>query len=411
MSEESKTSNLFYIWLAVLLVPIALGIYGFYQFMVYKGTLLEGTSEIAWGIFIPTYVFFVVLSTGCCIVSTLGNSFRFKGFRLISVRATFVAIITLICGYIPLMAHLGHLERLANFVTSPNLVSSMWWMSTFYFMYLLFEITEFWLLTRGDAVRKSKESTGIKGLFYRVYSLGTKSDSRESMEKDFKVAVYLGYIALIFALSAHFTLGSIFSRMESRALWYGAFLPFNFLISGLRAGIAINIFVVVTTLYLTNKPISNELRGFITGPLRKLFAFLLAFAILYFDWLVSMSALHLESYWAWDILLAGSYAVAFWVFNIGFSKIIPFLILILPWTARSVKWITAASVIFLIGNYNLRYQWTIAGQLAPVDPLVGRMLLYTPSLNEVFVVVSALALCAFLYSIGNKLFPLEMEHP
>ncbi|NOZ76652.1 MAG: polysulfide reductase NrfD [Euryarchaeota archaeon] len=411
MNGESRTSILFYLWLSLLLVPIALGAYGFYLFLVYKGTLLEATSEIPWGIFIPTYVFFVVLSTGCCIVSTLGNSFRFKGFRLISVRATFVAIITLLCGYIPLMAHLGHLERMGNFVTTPNLVSSMWWMSTFYFMYLLFEITEFWFLTRGEAVKLSKVTKGIKSTFYRLYALGTKSDSKESIDRDIRVAVYLGYIALVFALSAHFTLGSIFSRMESRAIWFGAFLPFNFLISGLRAGIAINIFVVVMTHFLTRRPLSDELKGFITGPLRKLFAFLLAFAILYFDWLVTMSGLHLESYWGWEILLSGPYAAAFWLLNIGCSKLIPFLILILPWTGRSVKWVTLASFIFLVGNYNLRYQWTIVGQLPPVDPLAGGLLHYAPSLYEAFVVFGALSLCMFLYSIGNKLFPLDMEHP
>lgn len=417
--ERPKGGLLYYIWILFLLAVMAVGAFGMFIFFTQHSVVLEATSEIAWGLLIAAYVFFVVLSTGCCIISSIGNSFRIQGFKIVSVRATYVAIITLLCGYIPLMAHLGHLERMGNFLLTPNFSSLMWWMATFYFLYVILEIAEFWVLIRWEMVKLSKATSGIKALLYRIWLLGSKDDSERSLKRDLNIAQLLGYIALIFALSAHFTLGSIFASTEAKAMWYGSFLPLNFLLSGFRAGIAITILAVVLTYWVTKKEISLELKDFITGPLRKLFAFLLAFATIYYAWLIAMSVLHLETYYAWTLLLTGPYMLTFWVVQVGLGKITPLLILIYPKTGRSLRWVSIASFIFLIGSFTLRYQWTIVGQVVPpigqvapaVPPLVTGLLMYTPSVFEIFVVAGALAACLLLYTLGDRYFPLHIEHP
>ena len=57
------------------------------------------TSEISWGVLIATYVFFVVSSTGLCLVSSLGHVFGIKVFEPVAKRAIFLAFVTLLVGF------------------------------------------------------------------------------------------------------------------------------------------------------------------------------------------------------------------------------------------------------------------------------------------------------------------------
>lgn len=53
-----------------------------------------------WGLIIAMYVFFVVSSTGLCIMSSIGHVFGVKEFEIIGKRAILGAIITISTGFI-----------------------------------------------------------------------------------------------------------------------------------------------------------------------------------------------------------------------------------------------------------------------------------------------------------------------
>ena len=53
------------------------------------------TREHPWGLLIAVYIFFVVSSTGLCIIGSLGDVFGFKDYMLISKRAIFGSIVTI----------------------------------------------------------------------------------------------------------------------------------------------------------------------------------------------------------------------------------------------------------------------------------------------------------------------------
>jgi molybdopterin-containing oxidoreductase family membrane subunit len=57
------------------------------------------SREIPWGILISSYVFFVVTSTGLCIVSSIGHVFGIKDYMPIAKRSVFLAIVTIIAGF------------------------------------------------------------------------------------------------------------------------------------------------------------------------------------------------------------------------------------------------------------------------------------------------------------------------
>ena len=54
------------------------------------------TRDVPWGVLIAAYVFFVVTSTGLCIVSSVGHVFGFKDFNPIAKRAVFLSIATIV---------------------------------------------------------------------------------------------------------------------------------------------------------------------------------------------------------------------------------------------------------------------------------------------------------------------------
>ena len=60
----------------------------------------------------------------------------------------------------------------------------------------------------------------------------------------------------------------------------------------------------------------------------------------------------------------------------------------------------------MIGMFFARYDFVIAGQLVPI---VGREALweYTPNVIEVLTVLGAISFCLLLYSVADRVLPLE----
>jgi molybdopterin-containing oxidoreductase family membrane subunit len=57
------------------------------------------TREHPWGLLIAMYIFFVVSSTGLCIIGAFGDVFGFKDYMAVSKRAVFGSIVTLLSGF------------------------------------------------------------------------------------------------------------------------------------------------------------------------------------------------------------------------------------------------------------------------------------------------------------------------
>ncbi|MEE4134509.1 MAG: NrfD/PsrC family molybdoenzyme membrane anchor subunit, partial [Desulforhopalus sp.] len=105
------------------------------------------TREVPWGILIAAYVFFVVTSTGLCIVSSVGHVFGFKNFNPIAKRAVFMSIATIVAGFLVIAFEISNSWRMpVGNVIGANLTSNIWWMGTLYGAYLFFMMIEFVML-------------------------------------------------------------------------------------------------------------------------------------------------------------------------------------------------------------------------------------------------------------------------
>jgi len=162
------------------------------------------TREHPWGLLIAMYIFFVVSSTGLCIVGSFGDVFGFKDYMAVSKRAIFGSIITILSGFAVIAFEIGHpITMMIYNVLSPGLTSAIWWMGTLYGIYLTFMVIEFIFLMRNDM----------------------------------KNAKIFGLFGLLVGLAAHSNLGGVFGFLNARVVANGVFYPTYFILTAFITGI------------------------------------------------------------------------------------------------------------------------------------------------------------------------------
>lgn len=338
------------------------------------------TREIPWGILISTYVFFVVSSTGLCLVSSLGHVFGIKQFELIGKRAILLAILTLLTGFGTIAMELNHPIRMAIWVMlSPNLASPIWWMGTLYGLYLLLLCVEFYAL----------------------------------MKHKHKMAAVVGLLGFLSAVTAHSNLGAVFGLLEARPFWHGSFLPIYFILSAMVSGGALLALMVYFNSSFRGVEMSAEHRNFMS-TLGKLQALLVGILIFFVIWKIipGLYGKPPGKYEATMAVLTGPLAMNFWVFEVAIGLLIPFFILVNRNT-RTPKGIMTAGLLSTLGIFFMRYDLVVAGQLVPmrvdIAENAGKLLHYFPSAAEMTIVGGAICLCILLYVIGEMKLDLNGE--
>ncbi len=374
VATSSTTYNAVIAFLALFTaIGIAAGIHAFF---IGHDHAYGITREVPWGLLIATYVFFVVTSTGLCLVSSIGHVFGVQTLMPIAKRSVFLSIATIVSGFLVIGFEIENPWRMAIYnVISPNLTSNIWWMGTLYGAYLFFMLVEFALLQ----VEKHREA-GLAGL--------------------------LGVIA---GVAAHSNLGAVFGLLNGREFWHGPYMPIYFIASAMLSGCAAILFFTYLAYSANGWKMSESLERALsaTGKIGLLLIAVLAF----FDcWKVlSGIAGHPPGkYEATMALISGPYAANFWVGEIGLGLVAPF-VLILAAKMRNTKVMFVAGLLSIIGIFFMRYDLVIVGQLVPHFHgmnIVGlpELYSYSPSMHEILITIGGMSLCGMLFLMGERLF-------
>jgi Ni/Fe-hydrogenase subunit HybB-like protein len=370
----------------LLLLALAGGIAMLVAFL--RGHHVMGTtSEVSWGVLIATYVFFVVSSTGLCLVSSLGHVFGFALFQPIAKRAIFLALITLLVGFTVIASELEAPLRLALYVViSPNPSSTLWWMGALYAVYMVLIAIELFFLFRADHRR----------------------------------ARVAGVLSVIAALAAHSNLGAVFGLVHGRPFWYGPLLPIYFIASALLCGAALLILVVYLGDYFTNDRRLRPENAPLIAALGKLLALFVGVVAFFTVWKI-ITGLAGGHYHKFDVTMAsltGPLFVSFWLFEVFLGVVVPLTILLgsKGREPRTLAWVAAA---LMVSVFVMRYNFVVAGQMLSLKPVVGHLgevlhysppfkgnvqgfLPYTPSLVEVLIVAGAIAAAILAYVGGTR---------
>ncbi len=336
------------------------------------------TRQHPWGLLIAVYIFFVVSSTGFCIVGSLGDVFGFKDYTMISKRAIFGSIVTILAGFAVIAFEIGHPVRMMIYnVISPGMRSAIWWMGTLYGIYLTFMIIEFYFL----------------------------------LNNNMKKAKIFGLVGLLVGLAAHSNLGGVFGFLNSRTISNGVFYPTYFILTAFITGIYLS-FIIMGFRYKMN--FDEKTKTLLIG-LAKIQTLLLAILMFFETWKMLTGiygGMPNRAEVAEHIIHSGGFMFG----EVLMGMLIPFSVMLYTkW--RSVNAYVWTSAIGMVGIFFMRYDLVHDTQLKPLQMLQTKVyqvspewVHYFPSPTEIMISLGGLGLCILLYYVGTKAFNLDEDH-
>ncbi len=288
--------------------------------------------EMPLGILIATYFYLTGLSAGSFILSTLAYGFGIQKYKPISRSAIILATALLMAAPINLIVDLEQPFR-------------------FYHLFLYFNFTS--PITYGS-------------FLLTIYPISCIVYGYFMFRENLKVAKVCGLIGIPLALLVHGYTGFILALGKARILWNTALMPTIFLVSAMVSGIAMMILVVLIMSIF--KPKQREVFNDLAFDLGKLLVFTIIadLALIGCDILILLTSHH-DAYHAAILILTGSFAPLFMGVEIFLGSIIPLMLLLLPYTRKSLISHAVASVFVMIGIYAMRYVMVVGGQSLPLS--------------------------------------------
>lgn len=401
----SKASRLEKIWWAGLIAVFTVGIYS-----LVKGYFLQGMSStylsntVPWGGWVAFYIYFIGMSAGSFLLSTLVYGFGMKQYEKIGRSALLSAIVSMITAMTFIFLDIGRPDHVLNSVIYWNVTSTMSWEIHFYIVYILLLMTELYLSMRNDLIRLSK-SDGFKAKLYRFLVFNKQNYSEEEHSRDRKRLKVLGIIGIPLAIfGVHGGTGSIFAVLKARPFLNSGLFPLIFVLSALVSGTALAIAIYVIKCKVQKKPIDRPMVRSLGGMLALFLA--IELGMQWYEFLIGTYGLMHDEMATIKLMTAGPWWWSFWVFQMGLAMFFPLVILLIKKTRQSINWILTASILTIIGIVGVRFNMVVPSLIVP--QLEGMPYgNYYPNLSEWVTTFGLIAMCLIIYTLGEKLFPIE----
>lgn len=404
--QQRKVSrNIEKIWWATLLLVFAVGIYS-----IITGYFMEGMSStylsntVPWGGWVAFYIYFIGLSAGSFLLSTLIYGFGMDKFEKIGRSALLSAIVCMITGIAFISLDIGRPDHIMNAIIYWNVTSTMSWEIHFYIVYLLLLLVELYFSMRNDLIKLAKNND-IKGNLFRLLVFNKQTYSDLDKVQDKKRLKVMGLIGIPLAiLGVHGGTGSIFAVVKAQPYLNSALFPIIFIVSALVSGTALSIAIYVIKCKVKKQGIDIEMVRSL-GSMLSLFI-VIELIMVWYEYLVGFYGLEHEEIGTIQLIMGSAWSWSFWIFQMGFALIFPFIILVIKKTRESVKWIVAAAIMTIIGVVGVRFNMVIPTLIMPkLDGMpYGN---YYPNLSEWLTSFGLIAMCLIIYTVVEKLFPIE----
>ncbi|GIW13282.1 MAG: hypothetical protein KatS3mg062_0721 [Tepidiforma sp.] len=313
-------------------------------------------SIVPWGLWVAAYIYFIGLSAGSFLVSSLVYVFNIKRFESVGRLALYSAVVTLILALLSISADLGHPFRAWHVLVYPNFRSPMAWMIWLYSAYFILLLLELWFVLRHDLVVGAGRP-GWRARIYRILVFGSRDASPETLASDRQVVRVLATIGVPLAVMFHGGVGSLFGVVSSRPAWHGGLFPILFLVSALVSGGAL--LVLVSAIFQDglrrNRETVQALATLVLGLL--LFDLLLQVS----ETLVGFYGNEPDRVENLRLVYGGPYWWVFWVWQLGVGTVVPIALLALPRTRRNPAIAAAACGLIAIGFLAVRLNIVIPG--------------------------------------------------
>ena len=398
-----KKQSMLLIWI-IAIAGFIVGSYGLWDRIANGHVNAAYGSYVPWGLWVAEYTYFIGLSAGAFLLSTLVFVFNIRQLEKVGKLALLTALVTLFAAMFLIFLDLGHPERAWKLIVNTNFRSIMGWMIWLYSSYFILLLAEFWFALRGDLVSWSKQSA-----IARFLTFGRRDSSDAALAADRRALRILGSIGVPLAIAFHGGVGALFGVLGSRPYWNSGLTPIVFLVGALLSGGALLTFV---------SGVFSPNRG--TEEHRELMLFLgkIVIALLAFDVLLEWADYSISYYSsipahvnALKLVLFGPYLWVFWGMHLGLGIIIPAILLVVG--RRSPRSIALAGLLIAVTFISVRLNIVIPALVTPeIQGLEqafagpGLTFAYFPSLTEWLLGLWAASLAVLVFLSGLRWLPI-----
>ena len=331
-----------------------------------EGFMYPNEVELQWSILIVLYPFITGLVAGAFILASLERVFRVEAVKPTYRLALLTALAFMLVAPLPLQLHLGHPERSFEMFTTPHRTSAMAMFGFVYMWYLaVVLILEVWLDFRKDIVLLAQSTGGLKGLIYKVMTLGSYNISPTSLKIDDKVGYIITIIGIPSAFLLHGYVGFIFGSVKANPWWSTPLMPIVFLFSAMVSGIALVMLMYMATTKLRHQKLDMHCLDTIARYL--FYTFVIDFSLEMLDLIHRMYEAD-ESFQSLDFMVHTRLWTSQVILQILIGTSVPLLLLALTQVRRFSEparrlMYTTAGILTLIGIFAMRWNVVIGGQL------------------------------------------------
>ena len=343
-----------------------------------------------WGLYMAMFMFFVGLSAGGLILSSVPKAFGMAGFGGISKVAVWTSICATVAAIAFVVVDLGQPLRVWELFVYSNLVSPLMWDVLVLFTYLILSIIYLWVQTRAEQGK-------VSALALRAVSV----------------------VALVCAVLVHSVTAWIFGLQASHEMWHTALLGPWFVSSALVCGTGL-VLAVCIALRKTGYLVFEDKN--ITKLAKMLGAFILVDLYFFGCDLLTAGYPQAEGAKVVEMLVSGPLAPFFWGEIV--CCVIAAVICFVP-SLRKPSTVAAAGLLAIPGIFFKRVQIIVGGfqiaNLTYAGPVTSHTItnwegtiaqayegiVYVPTSIEFGVALGVIGLAAMLLFIGLKYLPLK----
>lgn len=369
---EGKSKN-YYLAVAILAALVLFGFVCFGLSYVEGHQMFGSSNVIPWGMPIVLAIYFIGLSAGSLILSSLTYVFGRVEYKSIARMAVFLAIVLIFGAMISIAVDLGRPEK-------------------------------FWRLFMFFYLNNMTSMFAINGILYGGYFVISLVYFGFILAGQQTATKWMGTLAVCWAVLVHMGTGAIFGFVAARDTWFSPIKPFEFLAAALTSGMALLIVVTILVLKLTGREVKKEI---ITSLGRMLSVFIIILTVLIL--MDKLTHLYEPARAATVYMLAGPFSWIFWVLQVGLVVVVPMIILFNSRLGQSIGGIVLASVSVVIGVFFERYYLVIPGAAYPmqfypghIEGVYGAVGYFPIQFAEVGLSLGIFALLALLFILGLK---------
>jgi Ni/Fe-hydrogenase subunit HybB-like protein len=369
---EGKSKS-YKLLVAVVAALALLGLVSFIVSYIEGHQVFGANNAVPWGMPIILFVYFIGLSAGSLILSSLTYVFGREEYKPIARLAVFTAVLLIFGAMLFIAVDLGRPEK-------------------------------FWRLFMFFYLNNMASMFAINGILYGGYFVLSLIYFGFIVANKPRFTRIIGTIAVIWAIMVHTGTGTIWGVVASREIYFSPIKPFEFLAAAITSGTGLLILVVTATLYFTKRTIDKKLLLSLARLLAIVIIVLLV--MVFFDKLIHAYFPHREGT---IFLFTGPYWWLFWCLQIGMGIVIPLIILFHPRAGKTVKGVLLASASVVIGVLGERTALVIPGtaqvqQLYPgtIEGIWGAVGTFPITFWETALSIGIIALAALLFVLGLK---------